>query len=102
MVNERFRLVHLGDHTQVAIADDETNEYIHGLPVDMLNSYDGQVKAMKNKLEELGFILLFRYEDYDMASKKFNDKFSLDPQKNVKGEWLVFTQKEYEKIKRGE
>ena len=82
-------------HEDVQIADDEKREYIHGLPVDLLNEYDCKCKVMTAKLEELGFKLVFLQEDYNMTSKAFENKITTSPDSNAKGEWIIITNDEF-------
>lgn len=91
-MNKRYRLKMGATHDDVQIADDEKREYLHGYQVDLLNEYDAKCKVMESKLEELGFKIVFLKEEYNMDSKKFEDKITTTPGPNDKGEWIIITE----------
>ncbi|MBQ2652563.1 MAG: hypothetical protein IJF83_03330 [Methanobrevibacter sp.] len=94
-MSKRYRLKMGTTHEDVRIADDEKREYLHGYQVDRLNEYDEKCKIMESKLEELGFKLVFLREEYDMHSKKFENKLTTTPGPNDNGEWIIITLDEF-------
>lgn len=102
-MDKRFRFVYGEMREDCTFSDGEEKGYINSpfQLVDLLNSYWNKCNIMEDKLEDLGFKVLFHYEDYDMVIKSFKNKFAENPKRNQDGEWLIFTKEEYEKIIKG-
>ena len=97
-MEKRYRLNYGASHEDVTIADDEKREYLHGYQVDLLNEYDQKCKVMESKLEELKLKLVFVIDDYNMSSKKFETRFTTNPDVSDNGEWKVVTEEEFNKF----
>ena len=85
-------------HDDVQIADDVERKYLFGLPVDLLNEYDEKVNVMESKLEELGYMLIFRYDNDYKESMDFKKILTKNPSPNDNGEWIVISVDDYEKF----
>ena len=101
MRDKRYRFIYGETHDTCSVADDTTREYIRSESrlVDKLNELDEKTWVMEGKLNELGYQLIFRVEDYDMSKKSFNTIFTCHPKATDKGEWVVLTDKQVEQLK---
>ncbi len=101
MSENRFRFVYGTTHDECVTADGNNGEYICSeiRLVKILNQLDEQNQLMENKLNELGFRLFYKMEDYDMTKKSFKPLFKEHPQDSDNGEWVLLSDKQYEKIK---
>lgn len=98
MNDKRYRLYYGENHEDVMIADDKDRVYLRGLQVDRLNTYDIQCRVMADKLEELGYRLIFIRNEYNMDSKKFETSFTTEPKVEDDGEWAVVSIDEFNKV----
>ena len=101
MRDKRYRFIYGETHDTCSVADDIEREYIHSESrlVDKLNELDEKTWVMEEKLNELGYQLIFRMEDYDMTKKSFKPLFKEHPNDVDNGKWVLLSDKQYEKIK---
>lgn len=101
MRDKRYRFIYGETHDTCSVADDIEREYIRSESrlVDRLNELDEKTWVMEEKLNELGYQLIFRMEDYDMSKKSFDTIFTSHPKATDKGEWVILTDKQVEQLK---
>ena len=101
MRDKRYRFIYGETHDTCSVADDIEREYIRSelRLVDKLNELDEKTWVMEEKLNELGYQLIFRMEDYDMSKKSFDTIFTCHPKATDKGEWVILTDKQVEQLK---
>ena len=101
MRDKRYRFIYGETHDTCSVADDLEREYICNelRLVDKLNELDEKTWVMEEKLNELGYQLIFRMEDYDMSKKSFDTIFTYRPKATDKGEWVILTDKQVEQLK---
>lgn len=102
MRTKRYRFIYGETHDTCSVADDIEREYIHSESrlVDKLNELDEKTLVMEEKLNELGYQLIFRVESYDMSKKSFSTIFKKHPSYSDKGEWIVISNEEVERVKK--
>lgn len=102
MRDKRYRFVYGETHDTCSVADDTKREYIRSESrlVDKLNELDEKTLVMEDKLNELGYQLIFRMDKYDMSKKSFDTVFTYNPKSTDKGEWIVLTDKQVEHLKK--
>ena len=101
MRSKRYRFIYGETHDTCSVADDIEREYIRSESrlVDRLNELDEKIWVMEEKLNELGYQLIFRMDDYDMSKKSFNTIFKKHPSYSDKGEWIVMSNEQVEQVK---
>lgn len=101
MRTKRYRFIYGETHDTCSVADDTTREYICNETrlVDKLNELDEKTQVMEEKLNELGYQLIFRMAEYDMSKKSFDTLFTYHPKATDNGEWVIMSDKQVEHIK---
>lgn len=99
-MDKRFRFVYGETHEDCTFADDFKRTYINSPStlINFLNDYYNKCNVMEEKLEELGFKVVFKQEVYDMINKKFKKEYSHENNADKDGEYMVLTKKQYEDI----